>query len=157
VAKKYTAVLTTNKGELTIQLDPLGAPLTVNNFVSLARSRYYDNLTCHRIIPGFVVQCGDPTGVGTGGPGYKFVDELPRAGQYKIGSIAMANAGPNTNGSQFFIITGQSGVDLPPNYTLFGQVTAGTNTTLKALDAVGTTSGATKETITITSVRITEA
>ena len=95
--------------------------------------------------------------VGTGGPGYKFADELPRAGQYKIGSVAMANSGPNTNGSQFFIITGQQGVDLPPSYTLFGEVTAGKDATLKALDAVGTSSGATKETILITSVRITEA
>ena len=157
VAKKYTAVVTTNKGELTIQLDPIGAPLTVNNFVSLARSRYYDATQCHRIIPAFVVQCGDPTGVGTGGPGYKFVDELPRSGQYKIGSVAMANSGPGTNGSQFFIITGNDGVVLPPSYTLFGQVTAGMDTTLKALNSAGTASGTPIEVITITSVRITEA
>jgi cyclophilin family peptidyl-prolyl cis-trans isomerase len=156
-AKKYTAVVVTNKGELTIQLDPAQAPLTVNNFVSLARSRYFDNTNCHRIIPTFVVQCGDPLGTGMGGPGYKFVDELPKAGQYTIGSLAMANSGANTNGSQFFIITGSQGVALQPSYSLFGQVTAGADTTLKALDAVGTSSGAPKEPITITSVRITES
>ena len=156
VTKKYSAVVTTNKGELTIRLDPVQAPVTVNNFVSLARSRFYDPISCHRIIPTFVVQCGDPTGVGSGGPGYKFADELPRAGQYKIGSVAMANSGPNTNGSQFFIITGTQGVALPPNYTLFGEVTAGADTTLKTLDAAGTATGATSQAITILSVRITE-
>ena len=155
--KKYTAVVTTNKGELTIRLDPVQAPVTVNNFVSLARSRFYDTISCHRIIPTFVVQCGDPSGVGSGGPGYKFADELPRAGQYKIGSVAMANSGPNTNGSQFFIITGTQGVSLPPNYSLFGEVTAGADTTLKTLDAAGTASGATSQAITILSVRITES
>jgi cyclophilin family peptidyl-prolyl cis-trans isomerase len=156
-AKKYTATVVTNKGELTIQLDPTLAPVTVNNFVSLARSRYFDATQCHRIIPTFVVQCGDPTATGTGGPGYKFNDELPKAGQYKVGSLAMANSGVNTNGSQFFIVTGAQGVALPPSYSLFGQVTAGTDTTLKALDAAGSAGGAPKETISITSVRITEA
>jgi len=129
----------------------------VNNFVSLARSAYFDNTKCHRIIPAFVVQCGDPTATGTGGPGYKFVDELPKAGQYKIGSLAMANSGANTNGSQFFVITGAQGVALNPSYSLFGQVTVGTDTTLKALDAAGTASGTPKEAVTITSVRITES
>ena len=157
VAKKYTAVVSTNKGDLTIQLDPSIAPLTVNNFVSLARSKYFDATQCHRIITTFVVQCGDPTATGRGGPGYSFVDELPKAGQYKIGSLAMANSGANTNGSQFFIVTGSQGVALPPSYTLFGQVTAGADTTLKTLDAVGSPSGTPKETISITSVRITEA
>lgn len=156
-AKKYTAVVVTNKGELTIQLDPALAPIAVNNFVSLARSKYFDATQCHRIIPTFVVQCGDPTATGRGGPGYQFIDELPKAGQYKIGSLAMANSGVNTNGSQFFIVTGAQGVALPPNYSLFGQVTAGTDTTLKALDAAGTASGAPKEAISITSVRITES
>jgi cyclophilin family peptidyl-prolyl cis-trans isomerase len=155
--KKYTAVVTTNKGDLTIQLDPVQAPLAVNNFVALARSHYFDSTQCHRIIPAFVVQCGDPTGTGRGGPGYQFVDELPKAGQYKVGSLAMANSGPNTNGSQFFIVSGAQGVALPPSYTLFGQVTAGTDTTLKTLDAAGTAAGTPKEAITITSVRITES
>jgi cyclophilin family peptidyl-prolyl cis-trans isomerase len=157
VAKKYTAVVTTNKGELTIQLDPSLAPLAVNNFVALARSKYFDATRCHRIITTFVVQCGDPLGTGMGGPGYKFVDELPKAGQYKVGSLAMANSGANTNGSQFFIITGAQGVALPPSYSLFGQVTVGADTTLKTLDAAGSTSGTPKEAISITSVRITEA
>ena len=155
--KKYTAVVSTNKGDLTIQLDPVQAPLAVNSFVALARSHYFDSTQCHRIIPAFVVQCGDPTGTGRGGPGYQFVDELPKAGQYKVGSLAMANSGPNTNGSQFFVVTGAQGVALPPSYTLFGQVTAGTDTTLKTLDAAGTAAGTPKETITITGVRITEA
>jgi cyclophilin family peptidyl-prolyl cis-trans isomerase len=154
-AKTYTAVIKTNKGELTVKFDPIKAPGTVNNFVSLALNKYFDGVPCHRIIPSFVVQCGDPTGSGTGGPGYKFADELPQAGEYKVGSLAMANSGPNTNGSQFFIITGQQGVELPPNYSLFGEVTAGADTTLKALDAAGTPEGVpTKEAILIESVAI---
>ena len=104
--KTYTAVVTTNKGAYTIALDAGAAPLTVNNFVVLARYHYFDNTICHRAIPSFAVQCGDPTGTGTGGPGYSFADELPAAGSYKVGSIAMANSGPDTNGRQFFIITG---------------------------------------------------
>ena len=94
---------------------------------------------------------------GAGGPGYKFDDELPKAGQYKIGSLAMANSGLDTNGSQFFIITGAQGVALPPSYSLFGQVAVGTETTLEVLDAAGTASGTPKEAISITSVRITES
>ena len=105
----YSALVTTNKGEITIELDQDKAPVTVNNFVFLARNQYFDDTTCHRIIPGFVVQCGDPTATGGGDPGYKFADELPEAGEYQIGSIAMANSGPDTNGSQFFIITGDQG------------------------------------------------
>jgi cyclophilin family peptidyl-prolyl cis-trans isomerase len=155
-AKTYTALIKTTKGELTVKFDPVKAPGTVNNFVALALNKYFDGVPCHRIIPGFVVQCGDPTGSGTGGPGYKFADELPKQGEYKIGSLAMANSGPNTNGSQFFIITGQQGVDLPPSYSLFGEVTAGADTTLKALDAVGTPgAGTPSEAILIQSVTIT--
>ena len=135
--KTYAAEVTTNKGAYTIALDPGAAPLTVNNFVVLARYHYFDNTICHRAIPSFAVQCGDPTGTGTGGPGYKFADELPTTGSYKVGSIAMANSGPDTDGSQFFIITGADGVALPANYTLFGQVTDGLDTTVKALDALG--------------------
>jgi cyclophilin family peptidyl-prolyl cis-trans isomerase len=93
--------------------------------VFLARQGYYDGVIFHRIIQGFVCQGGDPTGTGTGGPGYRFEDELPGPGAYEVGSVAMANAGPNTNGSQFFIVSGPSGTGLPPNYSLFGQVTAG--------------------------------
>jgi peptidyl-prolyl cis-trans isomerase B (cyclophilin B) len=135
--KTYTAVVTTNNGAFTIALDAAAAPLTVNNFVVLARYHYFDNTVCHRAIPQFAVQCGDPTGTGQGGPGYTIADELPAAGAYKIGSIAMANSGPDTNGSQFFVVTGANGASLPPNYTLFGQVTDGLDTTIKALDALG--------------------
>ena len=135
--KTYTAVVTTNMGTYSAVLDATKAPGAVNNFVSLARNKYFDGTTCHRAIPGFMVQCGDPTATGSGGPGYKFADEFPAAGEYKIGSLAMANSGANTNGSQFFVITGDQGVSLPPNYTLFGQVTDGLDSTVVALDAAG--------------------
>jgi len=121
----YTAEMVTNMGTLIISLDPKGAPETVNNFVSLARYHYYDGLTFHRVIQGFVLQGGCPEGSGRGGPGYRFKDELPKPGRYEIGSLAMANAGPNTNGSQFFVISGPSGVGLPPQYALFGKVVKG--------------------------------
>jgi peptidylprolyl isomerase/peptidyl-prolyl cis-trans isomerase B (cyclophilin B) len=134
--KTYEADVVTNLGEFTIRLAPDRAPGTVNSFVSLARWKYYDDTTCHRVIADFVVQCGDPTATGSGGPGYQFADELPQAGEYKIGSIAMANAGPNTNGSQFFIITGNDGAGLPPNYTLFGEVVNGLDTTVPAMAAL---------------------
>jgi cyclophilin family peptidyl-prolyl cis-trans isomerase len=161
-AKTYTAEVTTNKGAYTIALDPGAAPLTVNNFVVLARYHYFDNTICHRAIPGFAVQCGDPTGTGSGGPGYTFADEPPAAGSYKVGSIAMANSGPDTNGSQFFIITGDNGVALPPDYTLFGQVTDGLDTTVQALDALGNSDQAANgvpplEQIVVESITITEA
>jgi cyclophilin family peptidyl-prolyl cis-trans isomerase len=124
-AKRYTATMETSMGTLVIALDPIKAPKTVNNFVFLALYHYYDGIIFHRIINGFVCQGGDPTGTGMGGPGYKFADELPKPGQYEIGSLAMANAGPNTNGSQFFLISGPSGVGLPPAYALFGKVVKG--------------------------------
>ena len=124
-SKRYTATMETSMGTLVIALDPIAAPITVNNFVFLAAQHYYDGVIFHRIIQGFVCQGGDPDGNGRGGPGYKFVDELPKAGKYQIGSLAMANAGPNTNGSQFFLISGPSGVGLPPAYSLFGQVVKG--------------------------------
>ena len=133
--KTYTAIVLTNKGELSIILDPIKAPLATNNFVVLARYKYFDNTKCHRAITDFVVQCGDPTASGSGGPGYTFADELPAQGEYKIGSIAMANSGPNTNGSQFFIITGENGATLNPDYTLFGQVIEGLDQTVPALNA----------------------
>jgi cyclophilin family peptidyl-prolyl cis-trans isomerase len=136
VTKTYEAEIATNKGVIVATLDPVNAPLTVNNFVVLARYHFFDNTECHRIIPNFVAQCGDPTATGSGGPGYTFVDELPKQGAYKIGSLAMANSGPNTNGSQFFVITGSDGASLPPSYSLFGQMTAG-DTTISALDAAG--------------------
>ncbi len=162
VAKTYTAEVTTNKGAYTIELTPGAAPTTVNNFVVLARYHYFDNTICHRARPGFVVQCGDPTGTGSGGPGYEFADELPASGSYKRGSVAMANSGANTNGSQFFIITGDDGVALAPSYTLFGQVTEGLDTTVKTLDGLGNPDQAADgvpplEQIIIESVTITEA
>jgi peptidylprolyl isomerase len=124
-SKRYTATMETSMGTLVIALDPIAAPITVNNFVFLAAQHYYDGIIFHRIINGFVCQGGDPDGNGRGGPGYRFVDELPKPGKYQIGSLAMANAGPNTNGSQFFLISGPSGVQLPPADSLFGQVVKG--------------------------------
>jgi cyclophilin family peptidyl-prolyl cis-trans isomerase len=136
--KTYTATVQTNLGSYTATLDAKAAPITVNNFVVLARYHYFDATVCHRAIPGFMVQCGDPTAMGNGGPGYTINDELPAANSYKIGSLAMANTGQaNTGSSQFFLITGQEGVSLPPTYSLFGQVTDGLDTTVKTLDAAG--------------------
>ncbi|HXX91047.1 MAG TPA: peptidylprolyl isomerase [Acidimicrobiales bacterium] len=155
-AKRYSATMVTSKGTLSIALDPLGAPRTVNSFVFLARYHYFDGIAFHRIIPGFVVQGGDPTGTGSGGPGYRFADELPAPGRYEIGSLAMANAGPNTNGSQFFIISGPDGVRLPPSYSLFGKVVAGLEV-VAALDAAGSRSGRPAEAVTIESVSIEES
>jgi peptidylprolyl isomerase len=124
--KNYFACLKTNKGEIVVDLDEAGAPQTVNNFVFLAEQGYYANVPFHRVIKGFMIQTGDPTGTGAGGPGYRFADE-PVTKDYVAGTLAMANAGPNTNGSQFFIcqvdLTGARG--LPKNYTIFGNVTEG--------------------------------
>jgi len=126
VNKQYTATIETNKGTIVAELYPKDAPTTVNSFVFLARERYYDGIMFHRIIPGFVIQGGDPTGSGSGGPGYHFEDELgSTARPYETGSLAMANAGPNTNGSQFFIVLEGGGPNLGPLYNHFGKVTAG--------------------------------
>ncbi len=135
-AKTYTATVTTNLGVITIALNPTAAPIAVNSFVFLAGYHYFDATICHRVINAFVIQCGDPTATGVGGPGYTFKDELPSAGSYQIGSLAMANSGANTNGSQFFIISGPQGVALPPKYSLFGQVSAGLDV-VSAIDALG--------------------
>ncbi len=153
--KSYTAEMLTSKGALTIALDAIGAPRTVNNFVFLARWHYYDGIVFHRIIPGFMCQGGDPEGTGRGGPGYRFEDELPMPGRYEIGSIAMANAGPNTNGSQFFIVSGPDGVGLPPAYSLFGKVVKGLDV-IKSIESVGSRSGAPSEPVVIESVTIAE-
>ena len=154
----YEAIVTTNKGEFTIVLDPESAPVAANNFVFLARNRYFDDTPCHRIIPNFVVQCGDPTGTGTGGPGYTIVDEPPAPGRYQVGSIAMAKTiEPDSAGSQFFIISGSDGAALPPDYALFGQVTDGLDSTVAAMAAAGTAGdGVPSEPIQIQSVRIVE-
>jgi cyclophilin family peptidyl-prolyl cis-trans isomerase len=154
--KRYTAEMVTSHGTLTIALDPILAPNTVNNFVFLARYHYFDGVIFHRIIPGFVLQGGDPTGTGRGGPGYRFADELPKAGRYELGSLAMANAGPDTNGSQFFVISGPQGQRLPPQYALFGKVIRGLDVVAK-IDAVGSASGTPKEKVTIESVTVTES
>jgi peptidyl-prolyl cis-trans isomerase B (cyclophilin B) len=161
-AKTYTAEIVTNKGTLTVELLDDQAPLTVNNFVTLARYHYFDGIGCHRIIPGFMAQCGDPTGTGSGGPGYSFQDELPtEPAPYKKGVLAMANSGPNTQGSQFFIMTADNET-LAPNYSVFGQVTAGLDDTVDALDAAGNPDPGANgvpplEEVTIESVTITES
>jgi cyclophilin family peptidyl-prolyl cis-trans isomerase len=134
--KKYSATIETNHGTVHIALRDDIAPNTVNSFVNLARFHYFDATTCHRAVKSFVVQCGDPTATGTGGPGYEFPDELSKIEPYKVGSLAMANAGANTNGSQFFIITGTQGSALPPSYTLFGQVDAKDMGVVHAFDAL---------------------
>jgi peptidylprolyl isomerase len=155
-AKTYTAEMVTSMGSLTIALDPIQAPTTVNSFVFLARYHYYDGIVFHRIIKDFVCQGGDPTGTGRGGPGYQFADELPKAGRYEVGSVAMANAGPNTNGSQFFLISGQSGVRLPPAYALFGKIVKGLDV-LEAMQNVDTDrNDRPKDDVVIQSVTITE-
>jgi cyclophilin family peptidyl-prolyl cis-trans isomerase len=156
-SKRYTAEIVTSLGALTVALDPVAAPRTVNNFVFLARYHYYDGVIFHRIIRGFMCQGGDPTGTGRGGPGYRFDDELPQAGRYEIGSLAMANAGPNTNGSQFFIVSGPSGVRLPPQYSLFGKVVKGLDVVTQ-MEAVDTDrSDKPRADVVIESVTITEA
>jgi peptidylprolyl isomerase len=156
-AKSYTAEMVTSMGSLTIALDPIQAPNTVNSFVFLARYHYYDGIIFHRIIKDFVCQGGDPTGTGRGGPGYQFADELPKAGRYEIGSVAMANAGPNTNGSQFFLISGNQGVRLPPQYALFGKIVKGLDV-LEAMQSVDTDrSDRPKDDVIIQSVTITES
>jgi peptidylprolyl isomerase len=155
-AHRYGATMATSKGTISFALDPVAAPLAVNSFVYLARYHYFDGIVFHRIIPGFVAQGGDPEGTGRGGPGYTFADELPRPGRYEVGSLAMANAGPNTNGSQFFIVSGPQGCALPPLYSLFGQAVAGLDV-VQAIDAVGTRSGRPRERVVIESVTISEA
>lgn len=150
---KYTALLQTTKGRITIALDPERAPTTVNNFVVLARYHFFDGIPFHRIIPGFIVQGGDPDVDGGGGPGYKIPDELPPAGQYKLGSVAMANSGANTNGSQFFIVIGPRGAQLPLKYSLFGEVTEGMDV-VKSIESLGSPGGAPADVVAMTSVQI---
>jgi cyclophilin family peptidyl-prolyl cis-trans isomerase len=125
----YGAIIRTNKGEIVVDLFEGEAPRTVNNFVFLANQGYYANVPFHRVIKDFMVQTGDPTGTGAGGPGYRFADETVSR-EYVRGTLAMANAGPNTNGSQFFIV--HQDYPLPKNYTIFGIVTDG----FDVLDAI---------------------
>jgi len=128
-AKRYTATIKTDRGDIVIALDAQRAPKSVNNFVFLAKDGFYDGLTFHRIVDDFVIQGGCPEGTGRGGPGYRFDDE-PVQGEYEAGAVAMANSGPNTNGSQFFICTVDDRHKLTKSYNLFGQV-------VKGMDVVG--------------------
>ena len=123
---KYSATIKTDHGDMTIELFPADAPRAVNNFVFLAREGFYQGNCFHRVLKDFMIQGGCPKGDGTGGPGYRFPDEEIKR-SYVKGTLAMANSGPNTNGSQFFIIHGQQ-VGLPPNYTIFGQLSQGEDT-----------------------------
>lgn len=152
--KKYTATIETTAGAMTAEFFPGDAPNTVNNFVFLAREGYYEDVIFHRVIPGFMIQGGDPTGSGSGGPGYKFKDE-PVSKKYTRGTLAMANAGKDTNGSQFFIM--HADYALPPSYTIFGHLTSGED----VLDTIATApKGAQdrpKEPVKMTKVTISEA
>jgi len=131
-SKKYTAVLTTSEGKIEIELNATDTPITVNNFVYLARNSFYDNTIFHRVIKDFMIQGGDPKGDGTGGPGYNFEDES-FTGEYARGTVAMANSGPNTNGSQFFIM--HKDYNLPKNYVIFGRVINGMEVVDKTAEA----------------------
>jgi cyclophilin family peptidyl-prolyl cis-trans isomerase len=133
--KDYRATIRTNKGDITVDLYEGDSPKTVNNFVFLAREGFYDGVIFHRVIENFMIQGGDPTGTGTGGPGYRFEDELGKAREHRYprGTLAMANSGPNTNGSQFFIMHVDGG--LPPQYSVFGKAVDG----LDVVDDIATT------------------
>ncbi|GMQ92856.1 MAG: peptidylprolyl isomerase [Acidimicrobiia bacterium] len=154
LSKSYEAVLHTSAGDISVELYAADAPQTVNNFMFLGNDGFYDDVIFHRVIPGFMVQGGDPTGTGRGGPGYRFRDEAHSKTSYDRGTLAMANSGPNTNGSQFFIMHADYG--LPNQYTIFGEVTEG----LDVVDAIaGAQAGAQDrphDPVTINSVTITE-
>ncbi len=139
--REYAATIKTNFGEIEVQLFPQDAPLAVNNFVFLARQGFYDEVKFHRVVKGFVIQSGDPTGTEAGGPGYKFADEEVTR-DYVAGMLAMANGGPNTNGSQFFITLADLSGSLPKDYTIFGQVTGGFDVVQKIEDVPVTASAA---------------
>ena len=126
----YRVTIHTDRGTIVMELDPQMAPKSVNNFVSLARQGYYEGLTFHRVVPEFVIQGGCPEGSGRGGPGYKFADE-PVKSKYTLGAVAMANSGPDTNGSQFFICIDDCTGKLAPSYNLFGYVVDGMDVALK--------------------------
>ena len=154
---KVTVNVTTSQGPMTFALDRAKAPCTVNSFAFLAGKKYFDNTPCHRVTTGAefgVLQCGDPGGTGSGGPGYKFNDELDKNGTYTKGVLAMANSGPNTNGSQFFIVYKPTKLD--PNYTIFGTVTKGIDVVEKVAKGGAQTGddGKPKTPITITAMTV---
>lgn len=153
--KTYIATIKTSMGDIKVQLDAKNAPATVNNFVFLARQKFYDGVTFHRVIKNFMIQGGDPTGTGAGGPGYKFSDE-PVKMPYEIGSIAMANSGPNTNGSQFFICEGAQCVSLPPQYNHFGKTIEGIDVVHKIAAVQTGASDKPVQPVTIQTIEITE-
>ncbi|MEM7276213.1 MAG: peptidylprolyl isomerase, partial [Actinomycetota bacterium] len=159
-AATYIATFDTNLGTITAELDAAKAPETVNNFVYLARYHYYDGTQFHRIIEDFMIQGGDPNGdpPGTGGPGYTIAEEVPQPGEYQVGSLAMAKrTAPGTTGAQFFIVTGPAGEGLPPEYSLFGQVTEGLEV-VQAIEVLPTDErDAPTEDIIVNSITITEA
>lgn len=127
--------IATNRGDIALTLTPDATPCTVNSFVSLAEQGYFDGTKCHRLVPGFVLQCGDPAASGMGGPGYRFEDELTGDETYTAGTLAMANSGPDTNGSQFFIVLADS--ELPAAYTVFGEVDAAGLAIAREIEAEG--------------------
>jgi cyclophilin family peptidyl-prolyl cis-trans isomerase len=153
-ARTYTATIDTSAGTMTAELFAGEAPKTVNNFVFLARDGFYDGVIFHRVIRGFMIQGGDPTGTGRGGPGYRFDDE-PVTRRYNRGILAMANAGPNTNGSQFFVMHADYG--LPPNYTIFGRLTSGEDVLDKIATAQTGSQDRPTDPVKIQSVTINEA
>ena len=152
--KKYNASIETSAGTMTAELFAEETPKTVNNFVFLAREGFYDGVIFHRVIRGFMIQGGDPTGTGRGGPGYQFADE-PVSRPYKRGTLAMANAGKNTNGSQFFVMHADYG--LPPNYTIFGKLTSGEDVLDKIATAQTGSQDRPTQPVSIQSVTISEA
>lgn len=154
LSKKYTATIVTSAGTMTAELFAEDAPLTVNNFVFLAKDGYYSDVIFHRVISGFMIQGGDPTGTGRGGPGYRFADE-PVKRPYTRGTLAMANAGPNTNGSQFFVM--HADYPLPPQYTVFGKLTSGEEVIDTIANAPKGAQDRPNNPVTIQSITITEA
>jgi peptidyl-prolyl cis-trans isomerase B (cyclophilin B) len=142
VTGEVAATIATSAGDLAVTLDADAAPCTVNSFLSLATQSYFDGTTCHRLTTQgiFVLQCGDPTGTGTGGPGYSFADELSGSETYPAGTLAMANAGPDTNGSQFFVVYADT--QLPPSYTVFGHLDEASTQIVAGIAAEGTANGA---------------
>ena len=155
LAKTYGATLHTSAGDITVEFYAADAPQAVNNFLFLAGEGFYDGVIFHRVIDGFMIQGGDPTGTGTGGPGYRFRDEVHDKTSYQRGTLAMANAGPNTNGSQFFIC--HQDVGLPNQYSIFGEVTDG----MDVVDAIATAPTGAQDrphdAVTIDSIEVTES